>query len=462
MTQAGPAAGSPARPVGDGAPARRRSSGRTDVLTTVATNIAIAASNVVTGVLLARMLLPARRGEFAAIVNWPTILGGLATLGLAESLVYYGARAPRRAGRQLATSLLVVVAASVVLTVVGWFTVPLFLAAQSESVVDAGRLYLLQVPLGAVLGIAVHPLRGVGDMRAWNVVRTGPAAVWFVVVVVASTRPWPVEPESLAMAFLLARAALVPITIGVVRWRLREGLTPDRSLARPLLRFGVPSVLGDLPKTVNLRLDQLLIAAFLPPGDLGVYTVAVSWSMIPSPVMFALGNVLFPRVAEIRDAEDRATLAARGVRVAIGAAGVMMAGTALLAPIGLPLLFGPTFAVAVPTALVLTVAAGIVGVTAVEEEALRGLGRPVSPLIGQVVASVLTVVGLLVAVPAGKIFYVALVSVVAYTALAVTLTTLLCRTTHRSPWSFLIPRPADLAALRRTPTRPGATISPDA
>jgi O-antigen/teichoic acid export membrane protein len=446
-----------ARPeTSEGAPADHgmRRSFRNDLAHTTGTNVAISLANLATGVLVARMLNPLGRGELAAILNWPTLLGLLTTLGLSEALVFYTARHRHRAGRYLSTALVLALAASAVFVVIGWLAMPWLLAAQSDSVVTAARWYLLQVPVAAVIGLVIGPLRGVGDVRSWNLVRATPTLVWLVTVVGFRLSGGSVSPQALALTFVGARAALVPFALWFVRWRLHGGLHPDRSLVSPLLRYGLPSAMAALPTTFNLRLDQLLIAAFLPPGDLGLYAVAVAWSLLSSPALLAFGNVLFPRVAERGDPAVAARLAARGVRVAVLLSIVLTAVVFAAAPVGLPLMFGHRFDVAVPTALVLTVAGGVVGITRVQEEALRGLGRPVSVLGAQLVSLVVTAVGLAVTVPSGGLAYIALASVAGYSVLALVLQVQLVRVTGFAPHRLLVPTVADLHSIVEQVRRP--------
>lgn len=460
-----------------GASTQPRASFRSDVAFTTATNLVITGCNVLTGILVARLLQPQGRGELAAILNWPSFLGMLATLGLTESLVYFTARTPRRAGRYLASGVLVTLSASVILVVVGWALMPVLLSAQSPDVISAARWYLLQVPVAAVVGLACQPLRGVGDIRAWNALRMAPTLVW-VVIVVAFFLRGPVEPhqvslpffgrlgipEALAISFVLVRTVLIPVSLLVTRHRLRQRLRPEVALAGPLLRFGLPSVLASMPTQLNVRLDQLLIAAALPAGQLGLYVVAVSWSLLPSAVMDAFSSVLFPRVAETADRADRNRLAVRGVRMGTALSVTLTAGTLVLTPFAIPLLFGPRFRDVVPAAFVLTVASGIFGINGVQEEAMRGLGRPVAVLWSQLAGLAVTVAVLAITIPGERLVYIAGASVVGYATLALVLAVQIVRITGGGLIELLVPRRADFAAaieqLRRRRTRTASTKGP--
>jgi len=73
----------------------------------VATNSALTAVAVATGVIAPRLLGPSGEGELAAIQTWPMLLGTLAMLGLDSALVYFIARDPE-SGKQLTATATVI------------------------------------------------------------------------------------------------------------------------------------------------------------------------------------------------------------------------------------------------------------------------------------------------------------------------------------------------------------------
>jgi hypothetical protein len=52
---------------------------------------AIQLANIATGVLLARLLGPHDRGEFAAVILWPSILAAVGSLGVPDATTFYTA-----------------------------------------------------------------------------------------------------------------------------------------------------------------------------------------------------------------------------------------------------------------------------------------------------------------------------------------------------------------------------------
>jgi O-antigen/teichoic acid export membrane protein len=422
-----------------------RRSFRSDVAHSFGTNIVIALINLATGIMVARLLRPPGRGELAAIFNWPTVFSVLAVLGMSESLVYFCARERDRSGRYLGTSLVIALGASVVFVVLGWVLMPVLLLAQRPETVATARLYLLMVPIGAVLGLLARPLRGIGDIRGWNYLSVTHYVVWLLVLIAAALRGHATA-RSLAMGFVGARLLLVPFTYLVVRHRMGRRLRVERSLSRPLLRYGFPNVLAVLPNIFNMRLDQLLMAVVLPARDLGLYVVAVSWSQVTSPVLLAFTTVLFPRIAEADD-EQRRVLAARGMRIGTLVSVLLMLIALPLTEIVIPLIFGPDYQDAVPAGVILVVAFAASSTNSVQQEALRGLGRPSAVLYSQLAGLVMTVLGLaLFLVPLG-IEGAALASLMGYSTIVLVLVFVGARATSL-PWpDVVLPRRGDIRFL---------------
>lgn len=397
---------------------RTRRSFRADVVESTATNLVIAGANVATGLIAARVLGPEGRGELAAIFSWPMLIAALATLGLPDAIVYFTARAKALAGTHFSTALTVALGASVVFTAVGWVAMPYVLAAQDADVVSAARWYLVSVPLAATLGMADRPLRGIGDIRSWNLMRVAPTAAWLVILLVAWVRG-DGTPVSLAMAFLLARVALVGPILHFVRRRIAGAWRPERSVAAPMLRYGLPSFVSVLPTVLNQRLDQLVMAGFLPARTLGLYVVAVAWSGILTPGLLAFANVLFPRVASDEHSdEERAAVFAQGLRIGTLAAVLLGVGAAVMTPLVLPLVFGAEFRSATGPAVVLVAAMVVAGVNTIGEEGLRGLGRPGLVLRAELCGLAVTLASLSLLIGRFELMGAAVASLLGYSVVA--------------------------------------------
>jgi O-antigen/teichoic acid export membrane protein len=413
------------------------------VLLTMGTNVALSLLNLVTGILAARFLGVEGRGELAAIQTWPTFIAMMAMLGLPDALVYFVARETDTAGRYLGSAVVLALLSSLLFWAAGYLAMPILLAAQSVEVVTAARSYLLLIPLFALVAIPYHALRGLNDFAVWNGIRLTPSIGWLVVLAVA----WlfgRAEPPFLASSYLTVLAILaLPLTYIIVR-RVPGPLRLEIHRWRALLHYGIPSVVGTVPQVLNLRLDQMLMAALLPAKLLGLYVVAVAWSSAVNPLLSAVGTVLFPKVASQDGRDQQARAFAQGCRLGTLLSVCMASTLIVLTPWGVSILFGIEFTPAIPSAFILVVAGAIAGLNSVMEEGLRGLGYPASVMQAEFSGLVVTAISLLVLLSPLGILGAALASLFSYGTVTIFLATHARRLTGYSLSVLLFPTGRDI------------------
>jgi antigen flippase len=423
---------------------------------TVATNSALAALSVATGVIAPRLLGPSGEGELTAIQTWPLLLGTLAMLGLDSALVYFIAREPDKGKQLTTTATLIGLLSSLLVGAIAWFALPFLLSAQQPDVISAARVFLLIGVAFAVVGIPHGSLRGAHSFALWNLFRFAPAVAWLGILCISwflkNAHPIPLSRWYLGAVLCCG----LPIII-VVNRRLKGRPRPDRRLAGKLLRFGLPSAVTSLPQTINLRFDQLLIIAFLPARSLGFYVVAVAWSGGVAPLLSAIGSVLFPQVSAEPDMRRRGQLLATALQSGVAVAAVTSLPFILLAPVALPLVFGARYAPSIPSALVLVPAGAILAWAGIAEEGLRGLGRPTIVLVAESVAAVVTLASLPVLLHFFGIMGAAVASLLGYTTIAIFTACVISRSTHLRLRQLMVPSPAVTKSmiLRAISLRPG-------
>jgi O-antigen/teichoic acid export membrane protein len=400
--------------------------------------VALAVLGAITGVLAARLLGPAGEGELTAIQSWPINLGTIALLGLDFAVVYFIARQPDQGRQYTSTAVLVGLISVLAVDTAAWFALPTLLSAQSQQVISAARVFLLIGIIYALIVIPRGSFRGAKLFTTWNLSRIAPGIAWLCILIASRVAG---HPSAIPLSRLYMAAILIcgiPFLV-ILSKTLRGPLKPDARLAPRLLRFGLPSALTSLPQTVNLQLDQMLIIAFLPARSLGLYVIAVSWSGAVTPLLSAIGSVLSPTVSAEKDTARQGQLLATALQGGAVIAVLTAAPFMLLAPVGLPFIFGSSFTSAVPSAIVLVPAAAIFAWAGIAEEGLRGLGRPGIILIAEVSAAVVTLAALSVLLHAYGIFGAAIASLVGYSTIAVFCVMAMSRSTQITVSSLVIP-----------------------
>ena len=263
------------------------------------------------------------------------------------------------------------------------------------------------------------------DLRRWNVVRVSQPVMSGMAIVVL----WRLRLLSLDSAMVVLATTMVLQLGWAYRACRHTGLAPGHAranLIRPLASYGLAQIAALTPAAVNAQLDQLVLSQTAPAADLGRYAIAVSLTLLPIPLVSAIGYVAFPRLAAQRVASE-ATFRLQRLAV-IGSAGLTVA---VLTPLALtaywlvPLVFGSAYRGAVPLLWILTPGTVFLACGGVVSDLLRGRNRPIVVAWSQGLAAIFTVGLLFALLPVVGVYGAAIASTISYgVALAVMLRSL--------------------------------------
>jgi O-antigen/teichoic acid export membrane protein len=350
---------------------------RSPVLSTSATNMAIAGGLAVGGILLARGLGTHDRGVYAGVFVWMTYLLALTEGGLNAAVVYFVSKAPSQVASITRLALGGIVPQTVVImgTAVG-----VVLALNLSSSVTGHYLLGFAVLVPALIsGIFTAAVYG-ADLRLWNLTRALQVPVYTGGLLVLTLLDAVTVDRALIVYGLSAATTGVASAI-MLRWLVRRAAAGPESEhpvvgKRALRRYAIPNAAWVIPTMTNVRIDQMALSIVAAPASLGVYAVASTWASMASPAISAIGNVILPRISSQSESGARyasARLAIRRASVGGAVAGVL---TSLLAWPAIHLLFGSSFSESVPLAIMLAPAAWGVSVRQVAGDVLRGVGTP--------------------------------------------------------------------------------------
>ncbi len=400
-------------------------------------NIAVTATAALGGVVIARAVGPGISGEYSAVTSWLGIVLMVAGLGQPLAVCFYVARDHEHARDYVATSARLMLATGVAAAVAGLALAPLLarghpgmatayrLAFAGTIVSCAGSTYLF-----ALLGRTL-PLWNRARMIQPGVALAGVAVLWRLHALTLDTT------VEVLLGSLLAQLGWT--YAGCRRARLAPGRF-TATLVRPLAGYGIGQIAALAPASVNAFLDQLVLSVAVPPADLGRYSVAVSITLLPSPLVSAIGYVLMPALAATRaaatpgnatpgnatlgtaaqgtgaaarPAHTRATLT-RAILASAGLAAAILAPIAAIAPWLVPFIFGGAYRGAVPLLWLLTPGGIFLACGQVVANVLRGLGRQGVVARAEGLAVVFTVVMLGSLVPVMGVTGAAIASTVPY------------------------------------------------
>jgi O-antigen/teichoic acid export membrane protein len=390
---------------------RWSSVGRT-IVRTAGFNMASTVAAGLAGILLARTVGPTVRGEYAAITAWFGIALMVGGMGQPAALCFYVARDPLRARQYVATSRAMMLATGAVALLAGMLLAPVLSRGNPE--VATGYRIAFGASIVAFVAASYTFSLQARDLRRWNVVRISQP----VLSVLAMGALWPLHLLTLRNALVVLAATMLLQLIWAYRCCRQTGLAPgrpERALVRPLATYGAAQIAALTPAALNGYLDQLVLSQTVPPADLGRYAIAVSLTSLPIPLVSAIGNVAFPRLA----ARRVVTAATRRLQIlavlaSAGLAAGMLVPFALVAYWLVPFVFGAGYRAAVPLVWILTPGAVFLACGQVVGDLLRGRNHPSVVAWAQGLAAVFTVVLLFALLPLVGVAGAAIASTVSY------------------------------------------------
>jgi O-antigen/teichoic acid export membrane protein len=382
------------------------------VMQTAGANIAITVAGALGGIIIARSTGATVRGEYSAVTSWLGIAIILGEVGQPLALCFYVARDSQRAPEYLSTSRAMMVATGVVVLAAGTALAPV-LSRGHPGLTTSYRIAFCCLLIQCVGDSYTWALMG-RVYQLWNKVRLTQSLVNLVAVVVL----WQFRLLTLDTVLLTLAGSLL-VQLGLAYWSCRRaGLVPGRftpGLVRPLAFYGVTQIAAIAPATLNAYLDQLVLSVTVPSADLGRYSIAVSITLLPAPLVSAIGYVLLPRLA----AENVFTAGSRqlqrnAVLVSAGLATVILLPLALAAPWLVPFVFGATYRAAVPLVWILTPGGICLSCGQVVTNLLRGRGRQMVVARAEGAAFIVTLAMLAALIPVLGVTGAAIASTVPY------------------------------------------------
>jgi O-antigen/teichoic acid export membrane protein len=364
------------------------------------------------GIIMARAVGPAVRGEYAAVTSWLGLLLSLGDAGQPAAVCYYVAHDPRRARGYVATSRALLLCTGTIVVLAGLFCAPA-LAHGDPGLARAYRVAFCGSVAAFVSTSYTFALQAT-DTKRWNHVRLCQPLLALAATVVM----WRLRLLTLYSAIgVLVITMTVQLGLAYYFCR-RTGLAPGAvrpRLLRPLSRYGLSQIAAGTPAMVNAYLDQLVLSQVVPTADLGRYAIAVSATLVPVPLVSAIGNVAFPKLAARRtlSASDR-RLQLTAVAVGAGVAAVILLPIAASAWWVIPAVFGSGYQGAVPLVWLLTPGGIFLASGQVAGDLLRGSNKAGLVAVAQGLAVIFTVILLITLLPVMGVASAAVASTVAY------------------------------------------------
>ena len=379
---------------------------------TAGTNIAITLASSLGGLFLARVLGPTHRGDLVTILQWPAMIGSMASVGVTQATCYWMSKRPREARSIMSTAVTTALLTGLVVAVAGpWMASAI---GRNDQVVRSLTFTFALSPLYIAGGVWMSALQASSIVR-WNVARLAQPLVYLAGVICL----WGAGGLTLTGAVGAFVGSMVVQSLYVVMSARREVghlRRPELELLRPLYAYGSKVWLSTVPRLVNVSVDQLVLSVWpgVTAAELGNYAVAVTLSQLVLPVSQAFGSVAFPRIARAHGEADARRIGRLSLAGAAVSATVIIVPVCVLAPVFVPVLFGSGFQSSILALWLLAPGAVFLAMNGVLGDVLQGRGRPLVISVGEGIGALCTVVLLAVLIPPFGIQGAAVASSITY------------------------------------------------
>ncbi|TGE33829.1 flippase [Desulfosporosinus sp. Sb-LF] len=253
-------------------------------------------------IIITRVLGPAGKGLYAFLVQIPTVLVPLSSLGLNYANTYYIAKNPEDGKKAVGSSLAMAIILGGVM-VLGVGISYLFLRngyMQAVTPVQL-RLILLAIPFGLLNLYWLSVLWGMDSIGKYNLA----LMVQFIVLSFGVAVAAAMHRLTVTTGFgiwvvgnILTTLYMLPDMAKIVRWRFQ---TFSTSYIRQTLSYGAKSYLANVMMVINYRLDLFIITGFLPLTQVGLYATAVTLAEMVGYMGNAVNTALIPKLASGKD-----------------------------------------------------------------------------------------------------------------------------------------------------------------
>lgn len=348
------------------------------ILHTSAANLMIMVLSTMTAIVTARLFGVVGKGEFSAILFWPTLLAGLVGFGLPTSLIYNMKTNPGKGAEYVRAGFLFQIVVSGLAGIVAWFYLPIWLGNYPPAVVEIAQWYtFLTLPMLLAVNLLSALTQSMDKFNLYNGLRLyvplsnllGLLALWA------------------AGGLNLSSAAFIYFvtSLMVVFWslyRLRRnfkfnwfGKFADRMALKSLFGYGGRVFGVELLGTLYSQCDKIIILTLLTPREFGLYTVVYTLSRVFNVVQMAISNVIFPKVTGTDQQRIMATVC-RAFRLSLVLMSIAVIPGIIIGRFLLGILFGQQFLEASTAFYLLSLECIIGGGSWILASSFNAMGRP--------------------------------------------------------------------------------------
>ena len=369
-------------------------------------------------VVISRALGPTVKGTFDLLILLVTFSSLLVLFGLDTANVYFGARKPHELDSLVGNSILAaIVLGAMIMALV---EAVLYLPPFQTYLVNNGmniiwmRWMACVIPLVLLNTYLKEIIRAAGHIIHYNAVSVVQTVAFLSVTsFFVLGFHWGFSGAVLGwvVAQLCAAVYILWLVLQITHWQVRV----NYSSFKRSFQYGLRLYPGEIAQFLNYRVDVFLVAFFLTPASVGLYTVATSLAERLWEIPHAIRTVLLQRISKSGDQANEDILTLHVVQLVATLIALGCIGLATFAYPIVNLLFGQAYRPAVPAVIALMPGVWALSIGKLLATHLSARGYPQVGTYGALTALLATLVLDLLLIPRLGITGAAIASSVAYT-----------------------------------------------
>lgn len=387
-------------------------------LITFLTGIGLFVSGVLSMVIISRILGPEGKGIYSLLILIPGMIMTFGNFGLGSGNVYFVGSGKYKLQEVVSNSLVLTVILGFLLIGIFWLMLQFdfFQNFIKNNQIPIFYLWItvLLIPLSLFLSFFQEIIRGKGEIKKYNKIKFLEGFLELILVVfflLILKKGLAGAVFSYVLALILTAGFLFILIkkIAVFSFRLHKNLLKDS------LVYGGKVYLANAISFLNYRFDMFLIAFFLNPAAVGLYSVAVGISERLFLIPGSFSTVLCPKVSASKEFEANA-FTPKVVRHTLFLVIIFSFFLLILAKPLILIVFGSAFLPSIFPLIILLpgiIAFSIGGVIAAD---LSGRGKPQFAVYSSLACLIINLILNIILIPKWGIAGAALASSIAYWA----------------------------------------------
>jgi len=260
------------------------------------------------GIILARLLEPATRGEVAQIIAWFSFFASILLFGINDSVTYHHSR-NRAEGAEAMSAALILSVPLITISMLSCVGVILVVFPKlSAPSLEAAWLFLLFPALYQWQQIFNSYFQSGTSAVVWTSIRVIPGAV-YIAGLLLTIQLGIVDPAHFIAANLASLVAMLTVC-GCIFWLSGDRLKwPSLDMVRRVFRFGFSTVVQRIAFACRDVLDRIALPFFVTSAALGHYVVASSTAYLIYVAGITVDLVGFPAMARASSDDARRRIA---------------------------------------------------------------------------------------------------------------------------------------------------------